>query len=85
MLGGIESDDEIGVLSRSFDNTICRLRDYIGEISNLLEAIASGASYVGTYEQRCFSPRISADVLPAHDVHDAEGMRKRHECAGIPA
>ena len=42
MLGGIESDDEIGVLSRSFDNTICRLRDYIGEISNLLEAIASG-------------------------------------------
>ncbi|MEY8411696.1 methyl-accepting chemotaxis protein [Lachnospiraceae bacterium 62-26] len=42
MLGGIESDDEIGVLSRSFDNTICRLRDYIGEISNMLEAIASG-------------------------------------------
>ncbi|NBI92131.1 HAMP domain-containing protein [Lachnospiraceae bacterium] len=42
MMGGINSNDEIGMLSKSFDNTICRLRDYIGEISNMLEAIASG-------------------------------------------
>ncbi len=39
---GIGSNDEIGVLSRSFDNTIIRLKKYIGEISNMLEAIASG-------------------------------------------
>ena len=38
----IKSNDEIGVLSRSFDNTISRLRKYIGEISNMLEAIAGG-------------------------------------------
>lgn len=38
----INSNDEIGVLSHSFDNTISRLRKYIGEISNMLEAIASG-------------------------------------------
>lgn len=38
----IDSDDEIGILSKSFDNTINRLKNYIGEISNVLEAIASG-------------------------------------------
>ena len=42
MLVGLDSDDEIGVLSQSFDRTIDRLRNYIGEISNMLEAIASG-------------------------------------------
>ena len=39
---GIDSDDEIGVLSKSFDHTISRLRNYIGEISGMLEAIAGG-------------------------------------------
>ena len=38
----IDSNDEIGVLSKSFDNTISRLRNYIQEISNMLEAIAGG-------------------------------------------
>ena len=38
----IDSNDEIGVLSKSFDNTISRLRNYIQEISNMLEAIAEG-------------------------------------------
>ncbi|NCE64404.1 HAMP domain-containing protein [Pseudoflavonifractor sp. 524-17] len=42
MMVGIDSDDEIGILSQCFDNTISRLRNYIGEISNLLEAIAGG-------------------------------------------
>lgn len=42
MMVGIISDDEIGTLSRSFDSTISRLRNYIGEISNVLEAIAGG-------------------------------------------
>ena len=42
MTVGIDSDDEIGVLSKSFDNTIGRLRNYIGEISNMLEGIAGG-------------------------------------------
>ncbi len=36
------SNDEIGILSRSFDHTINRLRNYIGEISGLLEDIANG-------------------------------------------
>ncbi len=39
---GMESNDEIGILSESFDNTISRLRNYIGEISSVLEAIANG-------------------------------------------
>ena len=38
----IDSNDEIGVLSKSFDNTISRLRNYIQEISNMLGAIAEG-------------------------------------------
>ncbi|MCI8949073.1 MAG: methyl-accepting chemotaxis protein [Lachnospiraceae bacterium] len=38
----INSNDEIGLLSKSFDNTISRLRNYIGEISTVLEAIANG-------------------------------------------
>ena len=36
------SNDEIGVLSKSFDNTFSRLRNYIGEISKMLDAIAGG-------------------------------------------
>ncbi len=42
MTVGIDSDDEIGLLSKSFDHTIIRLRNYIGEISDMLEAIAGG-------------------------------------------
>ena len=42
MMVGIESNDEIGILSKSFDNTIERLRNYIKEISHMLECIASG-------------------------------------------
>lgn len=41
-VAGIDSNDEIGILSKSFDSTIKRLRDYIGEISNMLEDIAGG-------------------------------------------
>ena len=39
---GVYSNDEIGVLAKSFDQTIGRLRNYIGEISHMLEAIAEG-------------------------------------------
>ena len=42
MLADIHSDDEIGILSQSFDRTISRLRNYIGEISNMLESVAAG-------------------------------------------
>ncbi len=38
----VYSDDEIGVLGRLFENTIRRLRSYIGEISEILGAIAAG-------------------------------------------
>ncbi len=41
-VAGIDSNDEIGILSKSFDSTFKRLRDYIGEISNMLEDIAGG-------------------------------------------
>ncbi len=36
------SNDEIGVLADIFENTILRLRSYIGEISTTLEAISGG-------------------------------------------
>lgn len=42
MMADVESNDEIGVLSQSFDRTICRLRNYIGEIADILERIANG-------------------------------------------
>ena len=42
MMVEIDSNDEIGTLSKCFDNTISRLRNYIGEISCMLEAIANG-------------------------------------------
>ena len=38
----IHSDDEIGLLAQSFDGTISRLRNYIGEISSVLESVADG-------------------------------------------
>lgn len=42
MMVNIDSNDEIGVLSQSFDHTISRLRNYIGEISHMLQSIAGG-------------------------------------------
>ena len=36
------SNDEIGVLAEAFENTILRLRNYIGEISSILEEISKG-------------------------------------------
>lgn len=42
MLADIQSNDEIGLLAQSFDKTIERLRNYIGEITNVLESIARG-------------------------------------------
>ena len=39
---GIQSNDEIGVLGRIFEETISRLRAYIGEISEVLGSIARG-------------------------------------------
>lgn len=38
----VHSDDEIGRLSQAFKDTIFRLRSYIGEISDMLGAIANG-------------------------------------------
>lgn len=38
----VRSGDEIGMLGRIFEDTIHRLRSYIGEISDVLGAIASG-------------------------------------------
>ncbi|MCR2047248.1 methyl-accepting chemotaxis protein [Acetatifactor muris] len=42
MTADIISNDEIGILAHSFDNTISRLKNYIGEISSMLEGIAEG-------------------------------------------
>ncbi len=42
VIAGMDANDEIGILSKSFDNTIGRLKNYIGEISNMLGAISSG-------------------------------------------
>lgn len=53
----VHSDDEIGELGRVFEDTIFRLRTYIGEISDVLGAIAGGdltggvkQDYVGDFE-----------------------------------
>ena len=58
----MDSNDEIGILSKSFHNTIGRLRNYIGEISDMLEAIAGGdltaqitQEYVGDFAAICTS------------------------------
>ncbi len=42
IMADIHSNDEIGLLSQSFDKTISRLRNYIGEISHMLESISAG-------------------------------------------
>ena len=39
---GVRSNDEIGLLGKIFENTIGNLRAYIGEISDVLGAIAKG-------------------------------------------
>ena len=53
----VHSSDEVGDLGRIFEDTIRRLRGYIGEISSVLEAIAGGdltqsaqQDYVGDFE-----------------------------------
>lgn len=53
----VRSDDEIGELGQVFENTISRLGAYIGEISEILGAIANGdltssarQEYVGDFE-----------------------------------
>lgn len=38
----VSSDDEVGVLGEMFEDTIHRLRSYIGEISNVLGSMANG-------------------------------------------
>ena len=52
----IRSNDEIGLLASVFDNTIERLRGYIGEISSVLQDISNGSltaktsqDYVGDF------------------------------------
>lgn len=52
----IRSNDEIGILAEIFENTIRRLKSYIGEISTVLESISKGdlstnttQSYVGDF------------------------------------
>ncbi|MCI9173514.1 MAG: HAMP domain-containing protein [Lachnospiraceae bacterium] len=44
----IHSNDEIGLLAHIFENTILRLRNYIGEISAILESISDGNLTAGT-------------------------------------
>ena len=44
----MHSNDEIGILSHSFESTRIRLNDYIGEISNILEAMSKGDLTVST-------------------------------------
>ena len=39
---GVRSNDEIGELGRIFEETILRLRSYIGEIAGVLDSIAGG-------------------------------------------
>ncbi len=53
----VRSNDEIGTLGRIFEDTIQRMRAYIGEISSVLGAIASGdltsrvqQDYVGDFQ-----------------------------------
>lgn len=52
----IRSNDEIGILAEIFENTIHRLKSYIGEISTVLESISKGdlstnttQNYVGDF------------------------------------
>lgn len=56
LTAGIRSKDEIGLLAEIFENTIRRLKGYIGEIANVLESISKGdlststtQNYVGDF------------------------------------
>ncbi len=42
LTANVQSNDEIGLLADIFENTILRLRSYIGEISAVLKAISDG-------------------------------------------
>ncbi len=48
LTAGIRSHDEIGLLAEIFENTIRRLKGYIGEISTILESISDGNLTTGT-------------------------------------
>ncbi len=72
----IRSNDEIGVLGRIFESTICRLRDYIGEISNMLGEIANGnltqstsQDYLGDFQ----SIKMSLDRIQ-NQLNDTMGQ-----------
>lgn len=63
---GVETNDEIGVLGQLFEDTILRLRAYIGEISEMLGAMAggdltrsAGQDYLGDFQ----SVRQSLDSI----------------------
>ncbi len=47
----IHSNDEVGMLAHVFENTIRRLKGYIGEISTVLEAIAAGNLTLDTKQE----------------------------------
>ena len=47
----VDSDDEIGILGQAFKDIIFRLRAYIGEIADVLGAIASGDLTLNTKEE----------------------------------
>lgn len=47
----IHSNDEIGFLAQTFENTMSRLNGYIGEISTVLRSIAQGNLTVGTSQE----------------------------------
>ncbi len=47
-ISNIHSNDEIGILAHSFESTRNRLKDYIGEISTILESISKGDLTVST-------------------------------------
>lgn len=47
----IHSNDEVGLLAKTFENTTSRMSGYIGEISTVLEAISQGDLTVGTQQE----------------------------------
>ncbi len=62
----IHSQDEVGALASSFNNTIQRLKDYIGEISSVLKSISQGDLTVqvqGDYIGDFTSIRASLDEI----------------------
>ena len=47
----MHSNDEIGILSHSFESTRVRLKEYIGEISSILKAMSEGDLTVSTAQE----------------------------------